>query len=146
MQPVLLEMQFVKTSGESTCLLAKTMFDNGTTAALVSHRFADKLELKGVIVSYWLVVVGHEKVLRSTTLYTLYLEDNSGKKHEVQAYGIDDISEDTTILDLDGVKEVFPGAPVEVYNRPHGPIDLLIGSMYKNLQPWGGEDSCIHCS
>ena len=27
-----------------------------------------------------------------------------------------------------------------MYERPDGPIDLLIGSMYKNIQPYGGED------
>ena len=42
---------------------------------------------------------------------------------------------------MDGVRSVFPGAPAEVYNRPDGPIDVLIGSMYRNVQPFGGEDS-----
>ena len=78
------------------------------------------------MVSYWLIVVGHEKVLRSTTLYTLHLEDNSGLVHEIQAYGIDKISEDSLTVDLDGVRSVFPGAPAEIYNRPHGPIDVVM--------------------
>ena len=54
------------------------------------------------------MVVGHEKVLRHTTLYTFLMVDNEGTKHEVKAYGIDHISEDSVILDLDGVKAVFP--------------------------------------
>ena len=53
-------------------------------------------------------MVGHERVLRYTTLYTFYMVDISGTKHEVQAYGIDLISEDSVILDLEGVKSVFP--------------------------------------
>ena len=72
-------------------------------------------------------------------LYTLYLEDNQCRRHEVQAFGIDVISEDSVSLDLSGVKSVFPGAPKEVYNRPDGAIDILIGSAYRNLQPYGGE-------
>ena len=36
---------------------------------------------------------------------------------------------------------MFPGAPKEVYNRPDGAIDILIGSAYRNLQPYGGEGS-----
>ena len=57
------------------------------------------------------------------------------------AYGIDDISEDSTLLDLTRVKSVFPGAPAQVFERPDGTIDILIGSMYRNLQPYGGEDA-----
>ena len=120
---------------------AKVMFDNGSTAVLVTHSFAKKAGLKGIMVSYWLVVVGHDKVLRSTTLYTLYMTDNTGVRHEIQAYGIDEISDDSVILDLQGVKAIFPGAPSEVFDRPSGPIDILVGSMYRNLQPFGGEDS-----
>ena len=58
-------------------------------------------------------------------LYTLYLEDNQGRIHEVQEFGIDVISEDSVALDLSGVKSVFPGVPKEVYNRLDGAIDRL---------------------
>ena len=136
-QPVLLEVQAVTVHG----VLAKLMFDNGSTAALITHSFAQRLGLKGEMVAYWLVVVGHQRVLRNTMLYTFYLEDNSGTMHEIKAYGIDAISEDSTLLDLDGVKTVFPGAPLQVYERPEGPIDILIGSAYRNIQPYGGEDT-----
>ena len=136
-QPVLLEIQAVSVSG----LRAKVMFDNGSSAALVTHRFAEQAGLKGEMVSYWLAVVGHDKVLRSTMLYTLHLQDNHGTWHTIQAYGIDAISEDSAILDLSGVRTIFPGAPLEVFNRPEGPIDLLVGSMYRNVQPYGGEDA-----
>ena len=47
--------------------MAATMFDNGSTAALVTHTFAEKVGLIGETVSYWLAVVGHERVLRTTT-------------------------------------------------------------------------------
>ena len=60
MQPVLLEIQSVKVHG----LAAKIMFDNGSTAALVTHSFAKRAGLTGTMVTYWLVVVGHDKVLR----------------------------------------------------------------------------------
>ena len=135
-QPVLLEVQAISINK----VVAKVMFDNGSTAALVTHRFAQRAGLLGQKVAYWLVVVGHERVLRHTTLYTLYLENNNGITHEVQAYGIDQISQESVTLDLYGVRAVFPRAPKEVYERPDGPIDLLIRSMYKNLQPCGGEN------
>ena len=59
----------------------------------------------------------------------------------VQAYGIDQILDDSMVLDLEGVRTIFPGTPKEVFNRPSGPIDILIGSIYRNLQPFGGEES-----
>ena len=136
-QPVLLEIQSLEVHGNN----AKVMFDNGSTAVLVTHSFAERAGLEGRMVAYWLIVVGHERVLRHTMLYSFFLEDLYGIKHEVNAYGIDQISEDSAIVDLDGVRSVFPGAPKEVYNRPAGAIDILIGSMYRNLQPYGGEDS-----
>ena len=111
-RPVLLEIQSVKVHDQ----VAKIMFDNGSTAVLVTHSFAKRAALKGKMVTYWLVVVGHEKVLRSTTMYTFFMVDNSGRRHEVQAYGIDEISDDSVVLDLDGVKAIFPGAPTEVYD------------------------------
>ena len=136
-QHVLLEVQAVMVHD----VLSKLMWDGGSSGALVTHDFAERAGLPGEKIAYWLAVVGHPKVLRHTTLYTFTLVDNDEVKHEVQAYGIDQISEDTVILDLSGVKTVFPGAPLEVYNRPDGPIDVLIGSMYKNIQPYGGGDN-----
>ena len=65
--------------------------------------------------------------------------DNCGQKHIVKAFGIQQITDDTRLVDLNGVKTVFPGAPQEVFTRPTGPIDILIGSMFKNIQPYGGE-------
>ena len=128
-QPVLLEVQSIAVHGHTV----KVMFDNGSSAALITHSFAEKAGIKGVKVEYWLLVVGHESVLRQTMLYTFEMVDNLGKTHLVKAYGIDQITDDTRLVDLSGVKTVFPGAPLEVYNRPEGPIDILIGSMFKNL-------------
>ena len=134
--PVLLEIQTIVVNSVG----AKTMWDGGSSGALITHSFAEKANLRGEKVAYYLVVVGHPRVLRHTTLYTFIIVDNQGREHEVQAYGIDKITEDTVILDLSGVRAVFPGAPSEVYERPAGEIDILIGSMYKNIQPWGGDD------
>ena len=47
-QPVLLEVQAIDVNG----FTAKTLFDNGSTAALVTHSFAEKAGLNGRKVSY----------------------------------------------------------------------------------------------
>ena len=135
-QPVLLEVQAVRVHNQ----LSKLMWDGGSSGALVTHDFAVKAGISGEKIAYWLVVVGHPRVLRYTMLYTLVMVDNQGVGHRIEAYGIDQITDESVLLDLSGVMTVFPGAPAEVYNRPSGPIDILIGSMYKNIQPYGGED------
>ena len=135
-QPVLLEIQDIKIHG----VMAKTMWDNGSTGAMITHKYAERAGLTGERVSYWLVVVGHDSVLRHTTLYTFKMIDNLGREHEIRAFGIDQITEDCRTVDLSGVREIFPGAPSEVFSRPSGEIDVLIGSMYRNIQPYGGED------
>ena len=135
-QPVLLEVQAIMINK----VLAKLMWDGGSSGALITHSFAEQAGLRGEKVAYWLVVVGHPRVLRHTMLYSFVMVDNNGVKHKIQAYGIDQITEDTIMLDLEGIRAVFPGAPKEVFERPAGPIDILIGSMFKNIQPCGGED------
>ena len=134
--PVLLEVQNIDVHGVD----AKVMWDGGSTGALVTHSYAERAGMKGEMVNYWLVVVGHPRIMKQTMLYTFQMEDNQGRRHDVQAYGIDDITEDAVKVDLNGVKSVFPEAPDEVYSRPEGRIDILIGSMYKNIQPYGGDD------
>ena len=134
-QPVLLEIQQIKVHGVS----CKTMWDNGSTAALMTHSFAEKAGITGKKVSFWLIVVGHDSILRETMLYTFTMVDNAGNEHVLQAFGIDQITEESQLVDLSGVRTMFPGAPKQVFNRPEGEIDLLVGSMYKNLQPYGGD-------
>ena len=133
-QPVLLEVQLVHVERD---VWAKLMWDNGSTAALITHDFAEKIQATGERISYWLDVVGHPQILRHTTLYTFNLVDNCGTVHTIQAYGIDRISDDSRALDLRKIRSLFPNAPSEVFNRPDGDIDILIGSMYKNLHPYG---------
>ena len=138
-QPVLLEVQTILIKDS---VIAKIMWDNGSSGALVTHRLAELIGAKGEQVSYWLDVVGHPRILRHTTLYTFSLVDINGVAHTIQAYGIDRISDDSRVLDLRAIRQIFPEAPDEVFERPVGDIDILIGSMYINLHPYGGDGSC----
>ena len=81
MHPVLLEGQLIKVHGQNV----KIMWDNGSSAALVTQLFAQRVRLMGTMVTYWLDFFGHDKVLQNTTFYTLFMEDNYGTTHEIQA-------------------------------------------------------------
>ena len=68
------------------------------------------------------------------------MTDNLGREHKIRAFGIDQITDDCRTVDLSGVRKIFPGAPSEVFARLQRQIEVLIGSMYRNIQPYGGED------
>ena len=53
------------------------------------------------------MVVQHDSVLRETTLYTFEMVDNTGRNHRVQAYGIDQITDDSRTLDISGVQSKY---------------------------------------
>ena len=47
-------------------------------------------------------------------------------------------------VDLNPIKHIFPQAPLEVWDRPQGPVDILLGLDNRHLQPAGGleRDGC----
>ncbi len=71
-------------------------------------------------------------------LYTFMLQDRSGQDHQVEALGIDLITDIPAKIDLRQVANVFPHAPAEVLERPAGQVDILLGANYRHLQPAGG--------
>ena len=107
---VLLEIQKIKLHGR----LVTTLFDNGSTASLVTHNFAEKVKLPGVKVKYYLQVLGSGYVIKETTLYTMTMRDRFGKGHKVYLLGIDKITDKDSNVCLDKMKELFPEAPEEV--------------------------------
>ena len=46
-------------------------------------------------------------------------------------------------LRFGGVKSILPEAPPQVYERPDGPIDVVIVLMYRNIQPCGDKQGFI---
>ena len=131
-QNVLLEIQTVDVCGVATTVL----FDSGSSATLVTHKFAQEVGLEGSWITYYPHVVGQGYAKKSTLIYELTLEDKQGPNHTVHALGIDTISEEVQNICLDGVRYLFPYAPPEAFIRPGGEIQLLIGPNYRQLQPW----------
>ena len=123
---------------------ANTLFDNSSSASLVTHEYASQQGFQGEPVSYWLVSTGYAPQLRKTTLYRFKLMDNEGVDHEISALGIDVITSFTDKINLSAVMHLFPHAPSEVWDRPSGTVDLLLGLDHRDLQPAGGlaRDGC----
>ena len=80
-------------------------------------------------------VVGEEYTRRNTKLYRFTIRDAEGQDHLIEAFGIDTITDVERVPDLSSLKHLSPGVPDEVFRTPVGPVDLLIGSNYRALQP-----------
>ena len=111
------------------------LWDPGARQTLITHRLARRLNLKG----------RHGKVDMALTVkkhldieimeYQLTLMDQNGESIQLYIIGMDEISEHIPKLDLSRLPEVFEGVTEEQLNRPHGPLDLLIGIDNRDLFP-----------
>ena len=115
-------------------------FDNGATISLCTHDWAAKANVEGTPTTLYLRVIGEQYQRVKIQVYPVSLTDNNGNVHTVIAHGMDVITEVQMTPDLQPIKQLFPGVPDVVFERPTGPVDLLIGQNYRKLQPKGGVD------
>ena len=139
---VLFDIQQLDLPGVGTS--ANVVFDNTSSACLVTHKYAEMAGFQGSPVQYVLQATGHPLLPKTTLLYTFKLADKYGTHHEITALGIDLITDTVDEVNLTPIKHLFPQAPEDVWQRPMGIIDILIGSNYRSLQPSGGleRDGC----
>ena len=138
--PVLLEIQRVQLVVEGVVEETVLFFDNGSTVMLCTHRWAKKVGLRGEEVVYFLRVVGDQYAEKHTMMYSFTIEDNSGSRHKIHAYGMDVITEVERVPDLTDIKHLFPGVPDEALRIPTGEVDILIGQNHRSIQPKGAEE------
>ncbi len=62
----LFEIQYIWP--ESTNTPANTLFDNSSSASLITHTYAEQQGSSGEPISYWLMATGYQPQLRKTTL------------------------------------------------------------------------------
>ena len=118
----------------------KLLCDEGSMITMVRHDTAWKLGAgPGTPWSYNLQVVGEQYRPVSTRLYTLHLRDNKGEVHTVVAAGTDKISCISPSPDLQAARDIFPNILESSLQRPHGEVDILLGSCDSRLLPFGGQ-------
>ena len=110
--------------------------DVGSNCNLVTHRFARMLGLKPMPYSYWLTVVGAESALRRTSIYKLWFGLGDGSMYALWAVGIEEITDTGAAPCLEGIRHFFPDAPDQVFRRPQGAVDILIGAEELPLHPF----------
>ena len=85
-----------------------------------------------------LKATGFDEVVKNTTLYSFTMRDNQGMEHHLKALGIEEITNKCLRINLDNLSHLFPKAPKQVWKRPVGAVDILVGGDYRGLQPAGG--------
>ena len=107
---------------------ATTLFDACCSGCLMMHDYAEMAGLESKPVKYYLKATGYPVRFKTTKLYKLTLTDRQGKLHEIQAIGIDSITDLPQQPGIQNLRRLFPQAPEEAFNHPTGEVDLLIGA------------------
>ena len=123
-------------SGDSTKI---TIFwDEGSTCSLIQTEKAEQLLCPSEPIRVSIETVNGE-IVRDTKLYCVELLNHKGERVLIRAFGVENISEVRSIVDVTNVKEKFS---VEVQSqwgkiskRPRGTVHLLLGSEYAGYHP-----------
>ena len=122
---------------------ARSCWDNGSTRALVTHKYAKEHALRSQPMVFRLDVVAsgkgtpHEGVLY---MFTFTLVTNSGAEKKVWAFGVDEIMETPEPVSMVPIRHLFPHVPEDVFTPlVKKPVDLLIGNNFFHLHPDGGQ-------
>lgn len=111
-----------------------TLWDSGSNITLITNRMVKKLGLKGRSITLTVTKVGNECTKLETQEYDVPLSDCHGEVRVLRACGIAEITSETCRVDTSNVATLLGVQETDI-KRPHGKIDLLIGSDYCELLP-----------
>ena len=125
-------------------------WDNGSTCSLVLTETAEMLGCPGepVIVSIETI---NGTITRNTKLYCVELINNSGDRVCVKAFGVENVSEVKSVIQLTEVKSKFSDEVQtqwrKLSKRPTGTIHLLVGQEHAGLHPvqFEAHDNLVAC-
>ena len=112
-----------------------TFWDNGSTISLVARSYVRRKRLPGVPISYDLTTVGGVTTTHHTTLYIITIVDREGKNHLIKAFEIEEICGELKRIRTDKFARLFLSTKPSEIRRPHGRIEILIGSNNLPLHP-----------
>jgi len=105
-----------------------TLWDPGANTTLITHRAAQRLNLKGVDVYLTMTKVGNERQSGPSKEYVIPVSDLQGKIWKIKAYGINEITSNVSPIPLHGIADLFENITEQDIQRPHGKIDILIAA------------------
>ena len=110
------------------------LWDPGSNMTIIINRMARQLGLGGRSINVAVIKVGNECNKFETVEYDVPLNDCHDKIHKVRACGISEITSEACSVDTSSMAALL-GVQGKDIERPHGKIDLLIGSDYCGLLP-----------
>ena len=149
---VLLLMQTVTVKyGPRGEMTEMTVFwDNGSTCSLILTETAELLGCPGEPVTVSIDTI-NGILRRDTKLYCVELMNNSGERVMIKAFGVENISDVRSVVQLSGVKNKF-SAEVQtqwskISKRPRGRVHLLIGQEYAGFHPvpYEAQENLVIC-
>jgi len=130
--PVILLTQWIPVKDGPPCA---TLWDHGSTTALVTFDYARRAALQGVDCSFELTVVGEKADTFATKLFVITLLDQQGAPHEVCAFGIERITADIQAVYVDQALPIFSSINKDDIEMVVGAVDLLVGISHADLLP-----------
>ena len=124
--------QFIELSIGERC---NTFWDHGSSTALVTFKFAERVGLPGEKCCFKLIGVGEKEENYETKLYHLQLIDRGGELHDVFAFGIKKITAEMKGYNVEEVLNSFPDLSRDSLEPAEGEVDLLVGISYMNILP-----------
>ena len=103
------------------------MIDPGSDTNFVRQGFAQQLGLRGEPCQFRLKVVDREARPIKTVKYQLEVEDKFGRRHLIEAMGLETITTLPGDPDLSPIQKLVEGLPPDVIDRPQGEVDVLLG-------------------
>ena len=137
---VLLKIQQVKVKHGPGGSITKviTFWDDGSTCSLVLIETAEQLNCPCEPVTVTIETVNGE-LKRETKLYCVELLTCGGKRVVIKAFGVENISEVKSVVDISGVKHLFSDEVQtqwgKIAKRSRGKVDLLVGQEYAGYHP-----------
>ena len=125
-------------------------FDNGSTCSLVLSETAELFGCPGEPVTVSIDTI-NGIMTRETKLYCVELLSNTGERVLIKAFGVENISEVRSVVQLSDVKTKF-SAEVQsqwgkVSKRPRGQVHLLVGQEYAGYHPvpYEAQENLVIC-
>ena len=118
------------------------MVDPGSDTNFIKHECARKLGLVGEPCSFRLKVVDREVRTIDTARYQVFVQDQAGEMHLIDALGLETITVLPPDPDLSPIQPLVRHLPAAVLQRPQGDVDVLLGLRDSALhgttvQQWG---------
>ena len=115
---------------------ALMMEDPGAMDNFITHTFAQGMNLPSKPLSLKLEVLRGRQIIQNKREYSLNLRNMYGARHNMKAVGLERIKEVEHALRVKLLRSIFPEAKedvAEVFSRPHGKVDMVLGMKSRSL-------------